>query len=138
MFENQMRKRILIVEDFEANILVCTLTLEAFGYDFAVARNGKDAIAKFQQESFDLILMDVQMPEIDGYRATYHIREHEKLMNTGRIPIIGLTAYAMSGDREKCLNAGMDDYITKPFNSDELEEKLKTHCFPNTAIVQVA
>jgi CheY-like chemotaxis protein len=84
-----------------------------------VAANGKDVLLALEKQSFDLILMDVQMPEMDGIQATAAIRRREMAGST-RIPIIALTANAMTGDREFCLNAGMDGYVVKPIRSQEL------------------
>ena len=84
-----------------------------------VAGNGKEALAAWEQQAFDLILMDVQMPEMDGFEATACIREREK--GTGRhIPIIAMTAHAIKGDREHCLEAGMDGYVSKPIEAEQL------------------
>ncbi len=120
------RKRILLVEDYPANVLVTSTFLEKFGYDCDVAGNGIEAIEKVQQNSYALTLMDVQMQGMNGLEATILIREHEKQKNLSRLPIIGMTAHAMAGDKERCLAAGMDDYLPKPFNSDDLHNKIKT------------
>jgi CheY-like chemotaxis protein len=90
-----------------------------------VAGNGAEALAKFEAERFDLVLMDVQMPEIDGLEATRRIRAREAVLDRGagatrRIPIIAMTAHALKGDRERCLEAGMDDYISKPIDREQL------------------
>ena len=117
-------KNILLAEDNAANALVATTLLEEFGCRFEVASSGRDAITKWQAGGFDLIMMDVQMPDMDGFETTRRIREHERSLNMSRTPILAMTAHALKGDREKCLQAGMDDYISKPFDTGELERKL--------------
>lgn len=119
--------KLLLVEDFEANILVATSMLKNFGYEVTVAQNGLEAVEMVRKGSFDLILMDVQMPVMDGYKATHAIRADERLQKLPYTPIIGMTAHAMQGDRERCLRAGMDDYITKPFDPTGLAEKIAAH-----------
>ncbi|MFO1241757.1 MAG: ATP-binding protein [Rickettsiales bacterium] len=116
---------VLLVEDSPPNVFVATIILENLGYRFEVANNGEDALEKIKKRQFDIILMDVQMPGMDGFSTTQHIRKHESENGGGRMPIIGVTAYALSGDKEKCLRAGMDDYLSKPFNPDVLENKIK-------------
>ncbi|MBX2861054.1 MAG: CHASE domain-containing protein [Vampirovibrio sp.] len=112
---------VLLVEDNEINQVVAINILEDAGYRVKVAGDGKEALAIFQGETFDIIFMDVHMPEMDGFEATVAIRDMEK--TTGRhIPIVALTANAIQGDREKCLAAGMDDYISKPFKSQDVLE----------------
>lgn len=118
------QKTVLLAEDNAANALVATTLLEEFGYHFDVATSGGDAIQKWQAGGFDLIMMDVQMPDMDGFEATRRIREREHALGLDRIPILAMTAHALKGDRERCLQAGMDDYIAKPFNTGELERKL--------------
>jgi len=89
------------------------------GHKVTVAENGKKVLEIINRQVFDVILMDIQMPQMDGYEATGKIRQQEK--NTGRhIPIIAMTAHALKGDREKCIEAGMDDYISKPVKMQEL------------------
>jgi CheY-like chemotaxis protein len=89
-----------------------------------IAANGKEALAALEKETFDMILMDVQMPEMDGFEATAAIRRKEKSSGLHQI-IVALTAHAMKGDRERCLAAGMDDYISKPFAPETLKATLE-------------
>ncbi len=112
--------RILLAEDNPANLKLATLVLAKAGFRVEVARNGHEAVAKYTSdpEAFDLILMDVQMPEMNGLRATKVIREK----GFDSIPIIAMTANAMKGDRENCLNAGMNDYIPKPIRRENVLE----------------
>ncbi|OYW75459.1 MAG: hypothetical protein B7Z26_11035, partial [Asticcacaulis sp. 32-58-5] len=106
--------RVLIVEDYRPNLLVATSYMEMLGYHFDTAQNGVEAIEKVKSSNYDAVLMDVQMPGMDGLSATRAIRAWESQENLKRTPIIGITAYALTGDREKCLEAGMDDYLSKP------------------------
>ena len=111
--------KILLVEDNLVNQEVAASMLNKKGHTVTIANNGMEAIALFKKEIFDLILMDVQMPLMNGYEATQQIRSLEN--NTGKhIPVIGLTANAMKGDKEKCLEAGMDDYVSKPVRFADL------------------
>jgi signal transduction histidine kinase/DNA-binding response OmpR family regulator/HPt (histidine-containing phosphotransfer) domain-containing protein len=113
------RLRILLVEDNTVNQMLATILLEKRGHEVIVAGNGKEALAACERQDFDLILMDVQMPEMDGLGATARIREQER--GTGRhIPIVAMTAHAVKGDREHCLQAGMDGYVSKPIEAGEL------------------
>ncbi len=115
---------ILIVEDNFSNQQIITLYIKNEVNKIDVAFNGKEALDKFGSSKYDLILMDVQMPVMDGFKATQKIRDIEKSYNT-RIPIIAVTANAFPEDREKCLQVGMDDYISKPFQPEELISKIK-------------
>lgn len=115
-------KQILLAEDNPVNQKVVIKTLEAAGYKVEPVFNGKEALDALQKNSFDLVLMDIQMPDMDGYTAARMIRENEN-SDTG-IPIIALTAHAMMGDKEKCIEAGMNDYISKPIISSELLNKI--------------
>ncbi|MBI1301751.1 MAG: response regulator [Alphaproteobacteria bacterium] len=126
---NESRKPyILLVEDYKANILVATALIDEFGYSYAVETDGQGALQAIKKESFDLVLMDVQMPGIDGYEATHFIRQWEEEEGNGRhLPIIGMTAHALIGDRERCLAVGMDDYIAKPFHPEDFREKIQKH-----------
>ena len=122
--DTQNGKYILLVEDYAPNVLVATLLLEALGHRYEVATSGKEAIEKVQKYNFDVILMDVQMHGMDGLQATKQIREWEINNQKSPCPIIGLTAHALAGDRERCLAAGMDDYMTIPIHPDIFAEKL--------------
>jgi signal transduction histidine kinase/ActR/RegA family two-component response regulator len=119
--------KILLVEDNPSNIIVISAFLEQFGYKFHIANNGQEAIDQARRHDYAAIIMDVQMPQMNGLEATQQIREDERNSGKGRTPIIAMTAHASSSDREKCLQAGMDDYCPKPFNPKELKEKL--HAF---------
>jgi CheY-like chemotaxis protein len=111
--------RILLAEDNVINQKLVVKILEKTGYDISVASNGEQAVSLLEKEKLDLVLMDIQMPKMDGFDATIHIREKEKKTG-GHIPIIALTAHAMKGDRERCMEAGMDGYVSKPIKSEEL------------------
>jgi CheY-like chemotaxis protein len=118
--------RVLLAEDNAVNQRLAVRLLEKRGHRVAVAGNGREALDALEKEKFDLVFMDVQMPELDGLEATAIIREREK--SSGRHqPIIALTAHAMKGDREKCLAAGMDGYLTKPIRPQDLEEILEEY-----------
>ncbi|ESQ89011.1 hypothetical protein ABAC460_14630 [Asticcacaulis sp. AC460] len=117
--------RILLVEDHEPNVLVATTFLEAFGYRIEVAGNGLIAFEALKAQDFDLVLMDVQMPGMNGFEATRLIRSHERQTGQAPVVIIGMTAHALAGDRDRCLAAGMDDYIAKPFDPEALRLKLQ-------------
>ena len=109
--------KVLLAEDNEINQQVATELLEKAGLSVTIANNGKEAIKAVEGSVFDLVLMDVQMPEMDGLEATGCIRKNPRFSN---LPIVAMTAQAMTGDREKCIDAGMDDYITKPVDVNEL------------------
>jgi CheY-like chemotaxis protein len=117
--EGRRRLSVLVVEDNVVNQKVAATMLEKRGHRVVFASNGRDVLNVLGGESVDLILMDVQMPEMDGYEATKLIREKEKA-NGGHVPIVAMTAHATKGDREKCLAAGMDSYISKPISAEEL------------------
>ena len=115
---------VLVVEDNTINQKVTVAMLEKMGHRAVVASDGSEAIAKWNEYQIDLIFMDVQMPTMDGFEATRRIRR-EELARGGHVPIVAMTAHAMSGDRERCLEAGMDDYVSKPVNRAALEEALR-------------
>lgn len=121
-------KYLLLVEDNKINQLVAGKFLQKFGYQYDIAENGAQALERMQTKAYDAILMDCQMPVLDGFEATKRIRLLEQ-SSQRHVPIIGLTANALEGDREKCLACGMDDFTTKPIKIDELEAKLKQWCF---------
>ena len=115
--------RVLVAEDNFVNQKVIRRTLEKWGVEVQIANNGREVLEWLSREPFHLVLMDCQMPEMDGYEATRRIRAYEQPRGL-HMPIIALTANALEGDREKCLECGMDDYLTKPVNPDLLWEKL--------------
>lgn len=115
----------LLAEDNIVNQTLATRLLQKFGHKVDVAGNGRIAVEKWQAGHYDLILMDVDMPELNGFDATARIRELERSLNA-RIPIVGLTAHAMQGSREECLAAGMDGYLSKPIDTDALWAQLQS------------
>jgi PAS domain S-box-containing protein len=115
---------VLVAEDNEVNQKVAAKILERLGYRVELAENGKEALAACARRRYDAVLMDGQMPGMDGYEATRRIRERET-RGGRRVPIIAMTASAMKGDREKCLDAGMDDYVSKPVTPEKLEAVLR-------------
>jgi CheY-like chemotaxis protein len=117
--------RVLVAEDSEVNLFVIRELLAGLGIEIAVAKNGEEAVEAFKNTAFDLILMDIQMPVMDGLEATRHIRALQN--EAGLHPqcaIVGLSAHAMSGDRERYLSEGMLDYLTKPIRTEALEAVL--------------
>jgi two-component system sensor histidine kinase/response regulator len=110
--------RILVAEDNRVNQTLARRLLEKQGHTVTIASNGREAVKAFEEGGFDLILMDVQMPELDGMEATEAIRKLE--VGRSRTPIIALTAHAMASDRERCLAAGMDGFVSKPIQTGEL------------------
>jgi CheY-like chemotaxis protein len=118
--------RILVAEDNAVNQKLVARLLEKRGHCIKLVGNGMEALNALEQDSYDLVLMDVQMPELDGFEATGELRKREKLTDL-HTPIIALTAHAMKGDRERCLEAGMDGYLTKPIRAQELDDLLATY-----------
>jgi CheY-like chemotaxis protein len=123
--EDRHRVRILLAEDNNVNSRVATVLLERLGYEVVHVENGRLALERYRSERFDVILMDLQMPEMDGIEAVAAIRADEAATGT-RVPIVALTAHAMKGDRERCIAAGMDGYASKPFKSSELVDQIQT------------
>jgi signal transduction histidine kinase len=124
--------RVLLVEDVPTNQLVIRRILEKRGHQVCVASNGREAVALVRTAEFDVILMDVQMPEMDGFEATALIREIPDLPH---IPIVALTAHAMPGDRERCVAAGMDGYLTKPIDANDLMQVVES-CYRQSVVPQ--
>ncbi len=116
---------VLLVEDNPVNQELCMTVLSTLGCDVILAENGKEALDILNTKEFDIILMDCQMPVLDGYETTRRLRRMEKEAGKPKVPVIALTAYAMEGDKNKCIASGMDDYIAKPFKLKELADKLR-------------
>jgi two-component system sensor histidine kinase/response regulator len=129
--------RILLAEDNPVNQRVAVRTLAKHGFIVTVVGNGREALETVAQNSFDLVLMDVQMPELDGLEATRAIRM-EEADSDRRLPIIAMTAHAMKGDKERCLEAGMDDYVTKPIQVQDLLRAIKAVTTPDAVSVPLA
>lgn len=123
--------KVLLAEDERINRIIATTVLERAGWQVTVAGDGREAVELFREnkEKFDLVLMDIQMPKMDGFQATRYIRELERLSGE-HIPVIAMTAYAVKGDRERCLDAGMDGYIAKPIKPDTLNNEIEAILLP--------
>ncbi len=116
--------RVLVVEDNRVNQTVALRTLQKMGCEAEAASDGVEAVERIKDERYDIVLMDVQMPEMDGIETTRRIRREEIEDNRPRMPIIAMTAHALSDDKERCINGGMDGYITKPINVSELSDTI--------------
>ncbi|MCK4957940.1 MAG: response regulator [Planctomycetes bacterium] len=122
MSDHEFTGRILVAEDSPTNQMLVKLLLERMGFEVTIVEDGCQAVQKATTGNFDLVLMDIQMPNMNGLEATRALRQ--KKLTT---PIIALTANAMKGDREKCLQAGCDDYLTKPIDVQQLSEIIRSH-----------
>jgi len=127
--EERRTARILVAEDNAVNRILVVRLLEKHGYGVAVAANGREALAALETGPFDLVLMDLQMPEMDGFEVTAAIRERER-RNGQHLPIVAITAHAMKGDRERCLEVGMDDYVSKPICAADLLRTIEAQLAP--------
>ena len=121
------KQNILLVEDYHPNILVVTLFLQELGYAYDVAGSGKEALDKFSHTDYDAVIMDVQMPDMDGIETVRRMRALEKEKSWTPTPVIAVTGNAMGEDRASCLKAGMNDYLSKPFRLKDLEDKLQSY-----------
>jgi CheY-like chemotaxis protein len=117
-------KKALVVDDYIINQELTKEMMEMMGCNVDVAEDGIIALEKYKNNIYDIIMMDVQMPELDGYEVTKKIRDFEASGGKKHTIIVAITANAMQGDQEKCLNAGMDDYISKPLRGEHLEKVL--------------
>ncbi|MBC8550446.1 MAG: response regulator, partial [Candidatus Brocadiales bacterium] len=130
--DNKLRVRILVAEDNIVNQKIALRILDKkLGYHADLVANGKEALESLKSLDYDLVLMDCQMPEMDGYEATRAIRDNSSSVRNPGIPIIAMTANAMKGDREKCIEVGMDDYIAKPINVKELADVIERNIVKN-------
>jgi CheY-like chemotaxis protein len=114
----------LAVEDMKMNLILITKLLSKHGLHVDSAANGLIAVEKIKYQNYDIVFMDCQMPEMDGFEATAEIRKNEKAQNRKHTAIVALTADAMTGDRDKCIKAGMDDYLNKPVRAKEIADML--------------
>ena len=129
--------QILLVEDTKDNQVLATKILETAGHKVDLAENGREAVDAVLKFNYDLILMDIQMPKMDGFEATQKIRAHERQSESGRVPIIAFTAHALGGYKEKCLQNGMDDYVTKPVKKRKLLDAVAKWLDPRPTILVV-
>lgn len=128
MSEEKQSVRILLVEDNELNQKFAIAVVRKLGHLLDIAQNGKIGVDFYQKNSYDLILMDIQMPEMNGIEATLAIRKLEAEEGKGaHIPIIAVTAFAMEQDKRNCMEAGMDDFLAKPYKPFELEQKINQY-----------
>jgi CheY-like chemotaxis protein len=117
-------RRVLVAEDNPVNQRIIERALRQLDCDVTLASNGAEALAALSHDRFDLVFMDCQMPELDGFDATRAIRAQERIRTVPPVPIIALTASAFESDRERCLDAGMNDHVSKPFRRAELREAI--------------
>jgi len=123
----RLRGHVLLAEDSPVNALVAQAWLQQAGMEVTTVPDGEQAVGLASAGGFDLVLMDCQMPGVDGFEATLRIRQHERLNSLQRVPIIALTANVLPGDRERSLRAGMDEHLAKPFNDVALRAVLRRH-----------
>ena len=121
----RLMHRVLLAEDNKLNQIVAAGTLQKLGYDVEIVDGGSAAVDACRHAHFDAVLMDIMMPDMDGYQATAEIRSIESQRGGPHTPVIGLSARAMEGDREIALAAGLNDYLTKPLREDELKDVLE-------------
>ena len=126
--ERKLRTRILVVEDNTTNQKVALGILKKLGYGADVASNGLEALDALRKTPYDIVLMDCQMPEMDGFEATFRIRDPKTGVLNPKVPIVAMTAGASKEDRKRCLDAGMDDYLSKPIRPEELAQVIKRWC----------
>lgn len=117
-------KRILLIEDNEINKALILETLMDLPYDVDVATNGREAVRKFECTRYHMVVIDLQLPIMDGYEVVDHMRAYEQREGAGHTPIMAATANAFPSDRKRCLASGMDDYMAKPFDIDEFVERV--------------
>jgi two-component system, sensor histidine kinase len=119
--------RILVVDDDPVNRMVIAKLAEALSHQVDIANDGETALQQLEDEEYDLVFMDVKMPGIDGLEATRRMRAHESEADRKRAVVIAVTAHALEGDRERCLEAGMDDYVAKPVSFEKLSDVVAKH-----------
>lgn len=136
--EKTRKARLLVAEDVEVNQKIVSEMITMLGCEVEIASDGEEAVELFKQSNFDLVLMDCQMPEKDGFQATKEIREYEDTTGAIRTPIVALTAGTTRGDEKNCIAAGMDAYMTKPFSIKDLKATLSAHCSVNTDATAVS
>jgi CheY-like chemotaxis protein len=125
----------LVAEDNKVNQTLLLALLRKRGHNAVIANNGREALDAYSRERFDLLLMDIHMPEMDGIEAVRHIRRAEESTKT-RIPVVAVTARVMVGDRDEIMAAGMDDYLEKPIRNDQLDEVLRRFSDINASVPQ--
>ncbi|WAC75487.1 ATP-binding protein [Roseateles sp. SL47] len=134
----QLSGRVLLVDDSMVNLLVATTMLQQCGLEVVTAEHGREALEHLRSQRFDLVLMDCQMPEMDGFSATRAWREEEARRRLARTPVVALTASAINGDRERCTSAGMDDFLLKPFEMEDLVGLVQRYLALATAVPSAA
>lgn len=128
--------RVLVVDDDEVNRKVAGLMLQHLGCAVVLATNGREALDVIETHALDIVFMDCRMPEMDGYDAAREVRRREAVENRARLPIVALTANALEGDRNDCLDAGMDDFVSKPFSRHDLKRSLTRWISARAAVAE--